>query len=218
MPLEVFQSIEKEALKPLTASLYENSPSSFVPADINSIPYIQYKSSKYSVGSERCFCRVHYKAVGSKLHIYDADRNYLCTHNTSECRGSINQLEEHRRKPSTDWLSVVENLRHKWNCCSFQAFINGLKKENPRHLCRQLSAIERFLDAQRPERELVSSVMEACCQDHKYHFSQFKVVYELMKARRYTPALVEFHDIQRQDLSVYKQAFLERCDSGRCRA
>lgn len=218
VPLEVFQSIEKEALKPLIASLYENSPSSFVPVDLNSIPYIQYKSSKYSVANDFCFSRVHYKAIGGKLHIYDADRNYLCTHNISECRGSINQLEEHRKEPSTDWLSVVESLRHKWNCCSFQAFINGFKKENTRHLYKQLSAVSRFLDAQKPGRELVASVMEACCRDNKYHFSQFKVVFELMKAKRYTPTLIEFHEVQRQDLSIYQQAFLERCNSGRCQA
>ena len=165
MPDHVFNTIEKAALRPLVPSFYENSPSSFILVELNSMPYIQFKSSKYSVPRSFCYSTVHYKAVGSKLFIYDKDRKYICTHTISECRGSINQLEEHRKEPSGDWISVMESLRRKWNCYSFQHFINGFKKENPRHLHQQLAAVERFLDAEQPERELVSQVMEECCRN-----------------------------------------------------
>lgn len=218
IPFEVFQSVEKEMLRPMVPSFYENSPSSFIPVELNSIPYIQYRSSKYSVPRTCCFSTVYYKAIGNKLYIYDSDRRYICTHTLNECRGSINQLDEHRKEPSTDWVTVMESLRRKWNCYSFQHFINGFKKENPRHLYQQLSAVERFLNAEKPERDLVSQVMEECCRDFRYRFSQFKVVYELAKAGRSSPTLVEFSDVQRQDLYVYKKAFRDRCDEGRCQA
>ena len=214
VPSEIFESIEQKTLRPLIPSLYENSPSSFVPVDINSIPYIQYKSSKYSVGADYCFSKIHYKAVGGKLHIYDADLKYLCTHNISECRGSIIRLEEHRRRPSADWLSAVENLRQKWNCPSFQDFIGGFRQQNKRYLYNQLSAVSRLLDEQKPERGLVSSVMEACCRERRFRYSQFKATYEVMKAKCYTPATAQLHDIQHQDLDIYQQAFMDRCDSG----
>ena len=35
LPLEIFESVEQKTLRPLVASLYENSPSSFVPVDVN---------------------------------------------------------------------------------------------------------------------------------------------------------------------------------------
>jgi len=219
IPLDLFQSIEKEALKPLLPSFYENSPSSFVPATLNSVPYIQYKSSRYSVPRSYCYQTVCYKAVGSKLYLYDSDRKYICTHVINECRGSVNQLAEHRKEPSDNWVSVMESLRRKWNCYSFQNFINGFKKEDPRHLCQQLSAVERFLDAEKPERELVSQVMDECCKNFRYRFSQFKAVYQLAKAGRApSPVLLEFSDVQRQDMEVYQKAFCDRCDSGRFQA
>ena len=162
VPLEVFQSVEKEALRPLIPSVYENSPSSFIQVKINSTPYIQYRSSKYSVPRTYCFSTMHYKMIGTELFIYDSDRRYVCSHPLNECRGSINQLEEHRKVPSDDWITVMESLRSKWDCYSFQHFINGFKKENPRHIYQQLSAVERFLDSEKPERFLVSQVMDGC--------------------------------------------------------
>lgn len=216
IPYEVFHSIEREALRPLASSFYENSPSSFIPVEVNSNPYIQYKSSKYSVPRECCFTTIHYKAIVNKLFIYDADRRYICDHAMNECRGSVNQLDEHKKELSTDWVTVMESLRRKWNCYSFQHFINGFKKENPRHLNKQLSAVERFLDAENPERDLVSQVMDECCQNFRYQYSQFKVVYDLVKAGRSPSRVVEFSDVQRQDLDVYKKAFQDRCESVRC--
>lgn len=211
IPDDVFNTIEKEALRPLVPSFYENSPSSFIPVELNSVPYIQFKSSKYSVPRSYCYTTVLYKAVGSKIFIYDKDRKHICTHTTSECRGSVNQLEEHRREPSGDWVSVMESLRRKWNCYSFQHFINGFKKENPRHLHQQLAAVERFLDAEQPERELVSQVMDECCRNFRYRFSQFKVIYQLEKAGHMSAAVFEYNEVQRQDMEVYKKAFKKRC-------
>jgi hypothetical protein len=212
IPNDVFNTIEKEALRPLVPSFYENSPSSFMPVDLNSVPYVQFKSSRYSVPRTCCFTTVYYKAIGSKLFIYSQDRKHICTHTISECRGSVNQLEEHRKEPSGDWISVMESLRRKWNCYSFQHFINGFKKENPRHLCQQLAAVERFLDAEKAERELVSQVMDECCRNYRYRFSQFKVVYQLEKAGRMSAPVFEFNEVQRQDMEVYKKAFQNRCE------
>ena len=211
IPLEVFTSIEKDALRPLVSSFYENSPSSFIPVEVNSVPYLQYKSSRYSVPGSFCFKRAYYKVIGDNLYVYDMDRKYECTHTVSECKGSINRLEEHRKEPSSDWVTVMENLRSKWNCYSFQHFINGFKKENPRHVHQQLSAVEKFLDSEKPSRTMVSQVMDECCRDYRYRFSQFKVVYDLAKAGYSSPAAVEFSDVQRQGMEFYKKAFDKRC-------
>jgi len=156
IPNDVFETVEKEVLKPVASSFYENSPSSFIPVEINSLPYIQYKSSKYSVPFTYCFSKVHYKAIGSTLHIYDGAHTLICAHAINACRGSINQLPEHRKTQSQDWVNVMESLRRKWNCYPFQHFINGFKKENPRHLCQQLLAVERYLDLENPTREAVA--------------------------------------------------------------
>lgn len=211
VPEDVFNTIEKEALRPLVPSFYENSPSSFIPVGLNSVPYVQFKSSKYSVPRSCCFTTVYYKVIGSKLFIYNKDRKYICTHAINECRGSVNQLAEHRKDPSEDWVSIMESLRRKWNCCSFQHFINGFKKENPRHIYKQLKAVESFLDAEQPGRELVAQVMDECCRNYRYQFSQFKVVYELEKAGRMSAAVFEFNEVQHQDMAVYSKAFQERC-------
>ena len=212
VPVEVFNTIEKAHLKPLVQSFYENSPSSFIPVEVHSMPYIQYKSSKYSIPREYCFKTVQYKAVSDKLHIYDADRRYICTHNISACRGTTNQLKEHKKQPSDGWVPVMESLRNKWNCYSFQHFINGFRKTDPRHLYQQLLAIEKFLEVEHPERELVSQVLDECCAHECFRFSQFKVVFELAKAGRKPSSLViELNNVQRQDMEVYKNAFRERC-------
>lgn len=219
IPAEVFHATEKEALRPLVPSFYENSPSSFVPVELGSVPYIQYRSSKYSVPRSCCYKTVYYKSVRTKLYLYDEDRRYLCSHTINECRGSVNQLEEHRKEPSSDWVTTMESMRRKWNCYSFQHFINGFKRENPRNLQQQLSAVERFLDSEHPDRDLVSQVMDACCKDLRYRFSQFKIIYQLAKAGRSSqPVLVDMNDVQRQDMDVYQKAFRERCDSGRVQA
>ena len=215
VPNDVFETIERETLRPNVSSFYENSPSSYISVDINSLPYVQYRSSKYSVPYAYCFSKVHYKAIGSTLHIYDDQHNLICQHAINACKGSINQLPDHRRPQSEDWIQIVERLRVKWNCYDFQHFINGFKKENPRHLARQLSAVERFLDAEQPERELVAQVMDLCCRDFRYRYTQFKAVFALVKAGRSEPKRVAFNEVQKQDLEVYQRAFARRCEPER---
>ena len=50
----------------------------------------------------------------AKIHIYDDQLNYICSHNLSERKGSVNQLPEHRKQDSGDWIEIMERLRGKW--------------------------------------------------------------------------------------------------------
>ena len=132
-----------------------------------------YKSCRYSVPREYAYATVKYKTTSGKIHIYDENLNFICTHLLSERKGSFNQLPEHKKGEADNWIEIVERLRGKWNCYDFQHFINGVKKENPRHLAKQFGAIERFLDAENSDRSLVSEVMKICCNKFRYQFSQF---------------------------------------------
>jgi hypothetical protein len=210
VPAEVFAEVEKAALRPLLPSVYENVPSSFVSTELGATHYIQYKSSKYSVPKSLCFKTALYKAIGDKLHVYGSDMKHVCTHNISPCKGSVNLLPEHAKEENTDWIPVCERLRDKWNCYDFQHFVNGFKKENPRHLYRQLSAVERFLDAKQPPKDLVAAVMAECCENFRYQFSQFSQVYELAKAGRVSPAAIEMGDVGRAEMETYQKVFEER--------
>jgi len=216
VPLEVFTEIECAALLPLMPSVYETLPTSFIETYVGDKKYITYKSSKYSVPTEFCFKTVYYKAVGDKLHIYGPDRKYECTHDLCPCKGGITKLPEHTKEEDSDWLKVVESLRSKWNCFKFQHFINGFKKENGRNVYKQLKAVERFLDSEGAPRDLVSEVMKECCQNFRYKFSQFKVVYERLRASSMpTPLLapIPMDDVQHASLELYQMAFLERCNN-----
>jgi hypothetical protein len=212
VPVEVFTEIEKDRLRPLVPSVYETLPTSFVKAGVGSQPYVMYRSSKYSVPREHCFKSVCYKAIGDKLHIYDESRTHLCSHDINPCRGSVNMLPEHAKQENTDWIPVCERLRGKWNCYDFQHFINGFKKENPRHLFAQLKAVEDLLEEESPSRELMADVMKECCRDFRYRFTQFKAVYEAAKAGRSPVSAPELDDVQHASLDIYQKAFEERCD------
>jgi hypothetical protein len=120
VPKDVFIEIEKGALRPMLPSVYDTAASSFVRVGVSSLPYIQYKSSKYSVPRKFCFKTVYYKAVGGKLHIYGPDLVLECSHDISPCRGSKNRLPEHTKEENTDWLPVCERLRARWSCYDFQ--------------------------------------------------------------------------------------------------
>lgn len=182
VPAAVFRDIEQKALRPMLPSVYEASPNSFTNFELKGTPYVLYRSCRYSVPREYAYSTVKYKVTTGKIHIYDEKLNFICTHLLSECKGSYNQLPEHKKNEAGDWISIMERLRAKWNCYDFQHFVNGVKRENPRHISKQLSAIEQFLDAEAPEKSLVADVMKICCQKYRYQFSQFKVVYELEKA------------------------------------
>jgi len=211
VPMEVFESIEQKALRPLVPSVYENLPSSYENVLVRSQPYIQYKACKYSIPRCYCYQTVYYKATGEKLHIYDDKRKYICSHTLSDQKGSFNQLAEHKKGEAEDWKPVAERLRSKWKCYDFQHFINGFKKENPRHLYQQLTAVESFLDAEAPSKELVADVMGRCCVAYRYKFTQFKQVYFLAKSGYATTELVAMTGVQQQGMDVYRKAFEERC-------
>ncbi|GHU63494.1 hypothetical protein AGMMS49983_07060 [Clostridia bacterium] len=213
VPQTVFADIEQSALRPLLPSVYEVLPTSFIEVTINAQNYMQYKSSKYSVPRKFCFKTIYYKVIGDKLHIYGPDLLYECTHDISPCKGTAHRLPEHTKEENTDWIPVSERLRDRWNCYDFQHFINGFKKENPRHLFKQLSAVEEFLNTEDPPRDLVAEVMAECCARFRYQFTQFRAVYEAKKAGTLPAASVPLNDVQQASLDIYQQAFLERCDN-----
>jgi hypothetical protein len=211
VPENIFDEIEKAALRPLLPSVYDTVVSSFTKVGVGSSQYIQYRSSKYSIPRRFCFKEVYYKAIGDKLYIYGPDMKYECSHDISPVKGAVAKLPEHTKEESTDWMQVCERMRKRWNCYDFQHFINGFKRENPRHLYKQLSAVDGFLAAENPPKELVAKVMAECCLHYRYQFTQFKAVYDRMRVP-YTPiANTPVQDVQRANLEIYQQAFLERC-------
>ena len=78
--------------------------------------------------------------------------------------------------------------------------------------------MELLLDAEQPDRGLVTEVINQCCREWRYRFTQFKAVYELRKARwaadggegAEPPAMDE---VQARDMERYRRAFQERCAS-----
>jgi len=168
------------------------------------------------VPREFAYSTVKYKITTGKIHIYDKDLNFICTHLLSERKGSFNQLPEHRKGEDGDWIAIMERLRDRWNCYDFQHFINGIKKENPRHVGKQLGAIEQFLNAENPEKSLVAEVVKICCKNYRYQFSQFKVVYEYTKAGRSlsgtegTEAAMKAEPVDYRQMDAYTKAFADR--------
>lgn len=222
VPVQVFRDIEKASLQPMLPSVYETSPNSFETFECKGMPYVLYRSCRYSVPREYAYRTVKYKITTGKIHIYDENLSFLCVHLLSERKGSYNQLPEHRKGDSGDWVDIMERLRDRWNCYDFQHFINGVKKENPRHVSKQLGAIEQFLNAEDPDRGLVADVMKACCENYRYQFSQFKTVYEMTKAGKSLAAADGFRAslstdaVEYKNLAVYGEAFRERvCRSGK---
>lgn len=219
VPVAVFRDTEKAYLRPLVPSVYETSPNSFKDHKLNGQPYVLYKACHYSVPREYAYSIVKYKVTAGKIHIYDKDFHFLCTHLLSERKGSFNQLDEHRKGDPEDWVDIMERLRSKWNCYDFQHFINGVKKENPRHISKQLGAIERFLDAENPDRRMVADVIKKCCEHFRYQFSQFKVVYDYEKASRSladsggAAATFAADRVEYKSLETYRKAFQDRVQS-----
>jgi hypothetical protein len=210
IPLEVFEGTERAAMRPLVPSVYENAPSSYIFTNVYSSPYVLYKTCRYSVPREYCYKQVCYKIAGEKIHIYDKTRIYICSHVLSECKGSFNQLDEHKKKPTENWQPVMESLRAKWNCYDFMHFINGVKKENPRHICAQLTAIESFLDAEAPTKELVALVMKRCCDGFRYQFRQFREVYLLAKGSMGPFEAPPVAGVAKAGMDAYTRAFDSR--------
>jgi hypothetical protein len=221
IPASVFRDIEQSALKPMLPSVYETSPNSFTSFELRGTPYVLYKSCRYSVPRDYAYSIVKYKITTGKINIYDENLNFLCAHLLSERKRSYNQLPEHRKGENGDWIDIMERLRSQWNCYDFQHFINGVKKENPRHISKQLGAIEQFLNAENPDKSLVAEVMKICCKNLRYQFSQFKVVYEYTKAGRSLAgtegikAAMKANPVDYRQLSAYDKAFADRVASTR---
>jgi hypothetical protein len=213
VPKTVFAEVEKASLAALLPSVHEAAPLNLISQNIGSMPYLQYRSSKYSLPQDRCYSTVFYKAIYDKLYIYDEGRRHLCTHDISPVKGSRIALSEHVKEPSIEWMVIAERMRLKYNCYDFQHLINGFKKENGiRHLTKQLLAVESFLDKEQPTKQLVAEVFSICCRDFRYRFSQFKAVYETCKARyKPTSEVIQLSDIQKRSLESYQIEFERRC-------
>ena len=217
VPEEVFRDYEKDSLRPLLQSVYETSPSSFKSYDIKSTPYVLYKSCYYSVPQSCAYSTVKYKIVSGRINIYDENYKFICCHNLSERRGSYNQLDAHKKSDSGDWIEIMESMRSKWNCYDFQHFVNGIKKENPRHVAKQLWAINKYLDAQKPDKSFVASVMKECRENYRYTYNQFRTVFELRRAGSKTSGITSFTDghddpVEYKDLDTYTKAFNDRIE------
>ena len=216
IPSAVFRDIEQKSLRPMLPSVYDSSPNSFISFELKGMPYVLYRSCRYSVPREYAYSIVKYKITTGKINIYDSDLNFICSHLLSERKGSYNQLPEHRKGDAGDWIDIMERLRSQWNCYDFQHFINGVKKENPRHIAKQLGAIEQFLNAENPDKSLVAEVMKICCKNFRYQFSQFKVVYDYTKAGRSLSGTEGFNTAMKADpvdyrgMDAYGRAFNER--------
>ena len=215
VPLTVYEEYEKAALKPLLPSFYDMSPSSFTTQTIDAQTYLTYRSCRYSVPRACAFTKVRFKVTGAKLHVYDEDLNYLCSHDISECRGSFNRLPEHEKGEGDEWIEVMERMRGKYNCYDFQHFVNGVRKENPRHIAKQLRAIEKFLDSECPDRSTVAALMKRCCDEFRYRYSQVQATYALMKAGKEIsagdrPARPLLQDVEYKSLDTYARAFASR--------
>ena len=214
IPAVVFDTAEKSALSPLLPSVYDKSGGSLIDYEIKSMPYLTYKASKYSVPQSFAYSTVKYMVTGGKIHIFDENRKHICSHNLSEIRGSYNQLEEHRKAESGNYYEVMETLRKKWNCYDFQHFVNGVKKENPRYVADQLRAIDRYLDEQAPTKTFVAMVMKECCEHYRYQFSQFRLVFEMMKsesaAKEEESANYPHAGVEYKGMDVYAKAFQDR--------
>ena len=222
IPYVELEDREKAALRPLLPSVYEAAPLDLREVSIGSQPFVLCKSVKYSVPWEMCYSTAHYRIIGDKLHIYDACRRHVCAHEVCPVKGSFQRLEEHRRQPASDWLDVAERMRLKWNCTDFQHFVNGFKQENQeRHLGRQLAAVERCLEHKKPDRALVAEVMAICCRDYRYHYTQFKAVFDLAVAQHagggnahaISVATTPANEVKERELDSYRRVFKERCAS-----
>lgn len=216
IPVVVFETVEKQALAPLLPSVYDKTGCNLIDYEIKSMPYLTYKASKYSVPQSCAYSTVKYMVTGNKLHIFDENRKHICSHNLSEIKGSYNQLEEHRKAENGSYYEVMETLRKKWNCCDFQHFVNGVKKENPRYIANQLQAIDRYLDEQCPSKLFVAMLMKKCCENYRYKFSQFRTTFELLKseetAKGEESSAYPHTGVEYKEMDVYTKAFQDRIE------
>ncbi|MCD8204591.1 MAG: DDE-type integrase/transposase/recombinase [Coprobacillus sp.] len=215
IPLYVFETEEKDALRPLLPSVFETTPSSFHTTKVGSTPYITYKSCRYSLPRDCAFKTVHFKVIGDKMHIYDENYNFLFTHSISECAGKIVQAPEHKKPEATSWKKTAERLRENWPCNCLQEFINGVHEAYPRHIGKQLQAIESLLKSEKPDVNLVALTLDECCSQKKFSESAFKAFLTRIKAERMADLSIyagsaNSKPVQLQDKSFYEKAVKSR--------
>lgn len=223
VPQKVFEETERAALRPMLPSVYEAAPLCLKAVPVGSQPYVLYRAVKYSVPWDMCYTTAYIRAIGTKLHVYDAGRRHVCAHDICTVKGAFIRLDEHRKESASDWLDIAERMRRKWNCVEFQHFVNGFKKENQeRSLGRQLGAVERYLDSQAPDRALVAEAISICCRDWRYTYTQFKEVFDQCSLRHAAGAppqmpvgspLPPEGDVATRDMRSYQEAFDSRCAS-----
>ena len=68
-PKAVYDSIERSAMRPLLPSVYETSPNTFRTYEIAAIPYVLYKSCRYSVPRDYAFKTVQFKVSVEDPHL-----------------------------------------------------------------------------------------------------------------------------------------------------
>ena len=68
VPKTVYDSVEKSAMRPLLPSVYETSPNTFRTYEIAALPYVLYKSCRYSVPRDYAFKMVRFKVVSGKIY------------------------------------------------------------------------------------------------------------------------------------------------------
>ena len=68
IPASVFRDIEQSALKPMLPSVYETSPNSFTSCELRGMPYVLYKSCRYSVPREYAYSTLKYKITTGKIN------------------------------------------------------------------------------------------------------------------------------------------------------
>ena len=71
IPAAVFESVEQQALSPLLPSVYDKTGRNLIDYEIDSMPYLTYKASKYSVPQSCAYSTVKYMIAGGKIHIFD---------------------------------------------------------------------------------------------------------------------------------------------------
>lgn len=216
IPKQMLDEIERKALRPVVPSVFESSELSFTECRLGNQAFVLYRTVKYWIDSRYCFSTVYYKVAGSMIHIYDGNRQLIRSHYLTDQKGANIQDPNDRKVNSDRWLEIVEHMRSRWNCQDFQHFVNGVKKENPRFLYDQFCAIDNYLDQCGPDRSTVAEVLEECCRDYRYRFSQFKAVLDHHMRLGSGSTLLEvplkpLADVEKRDFSFYADAFNSRC-------
>ena len=98
VPKAVYDSVERLAMRPFLPSVYETSPNTFRTYEIEASPYVLYKSCRYLVPRDYAFKTVRFKVVSGKIHIYDDQLNYICSHISARGKEASISSREHRKQ------------------------------------------------------------------------------------------------------------------------